>query len=88
MKYTCPCCGYKTLDEEPPGTYAICPVCFWEDDPIQFDDPNYEGGANVLSLKQSQQNFIHFGYSDDRIKEYVRPARPDELKDENWKSAS
>ncbi|MDR2992886.1 MAG: hypothetical protein LBV11_03505, partial [Bacillus cereus] len=24
MKYTCPCCGYRTLEEEPPGTYEIC----------------------------------------------------------------
>ena len=23
VKYTCPCCGYKTLDEEPPGTHEI-----------------------------------------------------------------
>ncbi|WP_322745805.1 CPCC family cysteine-rich protein [Paenibacillus donghaensis] len=23
-KYSCPCCGYKTLDYEPPGTYDIC----------------------------------------------------------------
>jgi rubrerythrin len=28
MKYTCPCCGYKTLDEEPPGTYDICKIVF------------------------------------------------------------
>jgi hypothetical protein len=31
MKYTCPCC-YKTLGEEPPDTYEICEICFWEDD--------------------------------------------------------
>src|SRR5579885_3179586 len=30
VKYSCPCCGYKTLDER--GGYDICPVCFWEDD--------------------------------------------------------
>lgn len=38
MKYTCPCCGYKTLNEEPPNTY--------EDDGVQFKDADYEGGAN------------------------------------------
>ncbi|WP_197035564.1 CPCC family cysteine-rich protein [Paenibacillus sp. UNC451MF] len=26
MKYTCPCCDYKTLDLKPPGTFYICPV--------------------------------------------------------------
>lgn len=43
MKYTCPCCGYKTLDEEPTDTYAICKICFWEDDGVQFRDPDYQG---------------------------------------------
>ena len=42
-KFACPCCGYKTFAEQPNGHYDICEVCFWEDDPIQFDDPNYEG---------------------------------------------
>lgn len=31
----CLSCGYKTLDEEPPGTYDICEICFWEDDGYQ-----------------------------------------------------
>ncbi len=35
-QYTCPCCGYKTLYEEPPGTYEICRMCGWEDDTVQF----------------------------------------------------
>jgi hypothetical protein len=29
-RYTCQCCGYKTLDEI--GGYDICPYCNWEDD--------------------------------------------------------
>ena len=63
-KYTCPCCGYKTLDEEPPGTYDICAICFWEDEPIQFEDPDYEGGANRPSLKTAQKNVQLFGACD------------------------
>jgi hypothetical protein len=47
-KYYCPCCGYKTLSEE--RSWGICEICFWEDDPIQFEDPDYEGDANVQSL--------------------------------------
>lgn len=58
MKYTCPCCGYKTLEEEPPGTFDICSICFWEDDNVQFDDPDYEGGVNEESLKQHQKAFL------------------------------
>lgn len=45
-RFACPCCGYKTFIEEPNGSYDICQVCSWEDDPIQLADPNYEGGAN------------------------------------------
>nr|WP_315363599.1 CPCC family cysteine-rich protein [Cytobacillus firmus] len=58
MKYACPCCGYKTLQQEPPGTYEICEICFWEDDDVQFNDPDYEGGANLESLRQYQKAFI------------------------------
>ena len=57
MKFTCPCCGYKTFDLEPPGTVDICPVCYWQDDLIQYLDPDFEGGANVFSLRQSQEAF-------------------------------
>jgi hypothetical protein len=31
MKYTCPCCGHKTFNE-PPGSFDICPICYWQDD--------------------------------------------------------
>ena len=48
----CPCCGAHTLDEL--GTYEICAVCNWEDDPIQSTDPDYAGGANKESLKAAQ----------------------------------
>ena len=48
--FRCPCCGCLTLDEEPPGTFEICPVCWWEDDNVQFDDPSYRGGANTRQL--------------------------------------
>jgi hypothetical protein len=61
MKYTCPCCGYKSLDLEPPGTFTICEVCDWEDDCVQFNDPDFEGGANIYSLRQSQHKYAN-GY--------------------------
>ena len=73
-KYYCPCCGYDTLKEEPPGTYDICPICFWEDDPIQFNDHDYEGGANQVSLRQAQINFEQFGAcEEDMIKNVFNP---------------
>ncbi len=51
-KYKCPCCGKMTLSEPPPGTYEICSACKWEDDEAQYNNPDYEGGANQLSLNQ------------------------------------
>jgi hypothetical protein len=84
MKYTCPCCGYKTLDEEPPGTYEICTICLWEDDSVQFNDPDYTGGANNVSLKVAQNNYIKFGASEQRFKRNVRVPNIDDEKDPNW----
>ncbi len=86
--YTCPCCGYKTLTEKPPGTYEICPICFWEDDPVQFNDPNYTGGANKVSLKEAQENFQLDGVSELNLAKFVREPRPDDIKDPNWKQIS
>lgn len=84
MKYTCPCCGYKTLDEEPTDTYEICEICFWEDDGVQFRDPDYEGGANEVSLRQAQHNFIKFGACDKGSLKFIRHPNNSDIKDNNW----
>lgn len=85
MKYTCPCCGYKTLDEEPPETYSICSICFWEDDGAQYSDPNYKGGANIPSLRQAQKNYLVFGACEESCKTFVRKPNEEDIKDPNWK---
>jgi hypothetical protein len=85
MKYTCPCCGYKTFDHNPDGSYDICPICFWEDDLIPLTDPNYEYGANGVSLKQAQKNYIKFRACKDDVLQHVRQATKDDVKDTNWK---
>ena len=38
-----------------PGTYEICEICGWEDDPVQLRHPLMGGGANKLSLVLSQE---------------------------------
>ena len=78
-KYRCPCCGFYTLSEQPPGTYAVCPVCFWEDDLVQFHDPTYDGGANPVSLVEARKNFLMFGAIMKEHKEHVRTPREDEI---------
>lgn len=84
-KYACPCCGYKTYSEYPNGTYLICPVCFWEDDPVQLDNPDFAGGANPLSLRESQKNFVSFGACDEGMKPFVRKHSLNEERDNDWK---
>lgn len=46
----CSCCDSFTLSIR--GDYEICDVCGWEDDPVQSDDPTFEGGANRSSLNE------------------------------------
>ncbi|MBV8315055.1 MAG: hypothetical protein JOZ53_08965 [Planctomycetaceae bacterium] len=76
--YACPCCGYLTLGEPPPGTYEICPVCGWQDDPVQFEDPSYTGGANEVSLAEARRNFLGSGAAEPRSAGWVRPPRDEE----------
>jgi hypothetical protein len=56
-EYACPACRFMTLSEAPPGTYEICDICGWEDDPVQFADPDYRGGANQPSLNEWRRTF-------------------------------
>lgn len=71
-RYECPCCRYPTLEERPSGTFAICPVCFWEDDDRQFRDSEYAGGANDISLSEARKNFAAFGAIAERYRSNVR----------------
>lgn len=48
----CPCCGRTSVRE-----YDICAECGWENDPIQFDHPDFSGGANVMSLNQARDAY-------------------------------
>ena len=77
-KYKCPCCGYFTLDAFY-GEYDICPVCFWEEDSLQFKNPIMDGGANQISLIQARINYKSMGVSEERLDEYVRPPLEEEL---------
>ena len=78
-RFPCPCCGYFTLSEEPPGTFCHCEVCWWEDDPVQFADPAYEGGANAPSLLQAQEFYRTIGVSDPHLKGHERSPRANEM---------
>jgi hypothetical protein len=78
LRYACPCCGHLTLPKAPPGTFEICPVCRWEDDNVQFDLPDYGGGANSPSLREAQENFKRFGAVTEAEARSARPATREE----------
>ena len=80
-KYPCPCCGYHTLSEEP-GSYGICPVCYWEDDKFQRENPDYAGGANHISLNEGIANYRKFGACEARFLPLVREPLGEEMSDE------
>lgn len=79
--YTCPCCGYKTLEEE--HEYDICPICYWEDDWFQFKHVD-ETGANNVSLREAQRNYLKFGACEERVLEFVRRPNKYDIKDTEW----
>ncbi len=84
LRYPCPCCGYITFDE-PPGSYDICEVCFWEDDGSQLRWPQNAGGANVPSLIEAQRNFANFGACEQRLIRYVRQPTSSDRRDPGWR---
>ena len=77
--FACPCCGNLTLSEAPPGTFEVCPVCFWEDDDVQFKNQSFAGGANRVSLEQARKNYKEGGASAPEHREHVRGPRLSEI---------
>lgn len=77
-KRPCPCCAYLTLPEEL-DTFLICPICFWEDDGLQSEDPEFEGGANKCNLKTAKKNFKKFGASEERFIKNTRKPKQYEI---------
>ena len=69
MRFTCPCCGYKTLTDN----HLACQVCQWKDDPYQYMDPDYKDGSNALSLREAQHRFME---NHQKVREFE--------KDRNW----
>lgn len=56
MKHNCPICGKHEFSEN--GSFEICPVCGWEDDNLQLKHPDYDGGANDMSLNEYKKNWL------------------------------
>ena len=51
----CPVCGKYYFSEA--GSYEICPVCGWEDDPVQKRFPDFPDGANPGGLNEARRKY-------------------------------
>ena len=48
----CPVCGEYEFEID--NDFDVCEVCGWENDGVQFDDPDYRGGANDENLNEAR----------------------------------
>ncbi len=53
----CPCCGSVEVPKGEAGLYYVCTNCGWENDEIQRDKPDYDGGANRMSLNEAKEAY-------------------------------
>ena len=82
--YPCPCCGYLVFGEAP-GSYDICPICFWEDDVAQLRFPTTAWGPNRVSLIEAQQTFQRVGAAEERNLPHVRSPNASDVLDPEWR---
>lgn len=80
-KFQCPCCGSFELDSD--DEYEVCPVCFWERDRVQENDPGYAGGANKMSLSEARENYVQYGACSEELVPFVRPPFDEEYHGNN-----
>ena len=55
VKLRCPVCNkyyFTSLN-----SYEICPICNWENDLLQNNNPDLSEGANKLNLKQAIEKY-------------------------------
>ena len=70
--YFCPCCGYRTFYESPPGSYLVCPICFWEDT------------GDIWGIRKAQLNFLSYGACEREWLEQVRQPKKQDEKNPHW----
>lgn len=83
-KYTCSCCGYRTLADN--GMGEICQVCYWEEDFVDANISFEYSSANQSTLYEAQKNFNKIGASQRRFINNCRKPFDSESKDPTWLS--
>lgn len=87
LRFPCPSCGHRVF-RETPGSYEICPVCFWEDDESGLRCPDVAvGGPNHVSLVEAQRNYLMYGAIEARWVDHVRPPTEQEPREAAWRPA-
>lgn len=84
IKYTCACCGYKSLTTNEMG--EICCICFWEEGYDLQEDLFYISNTNHMTLYQAQENYKVFGCCNKKMLKHCRRPLSNETKDLNWQS--
>jgi hypothetical protein len=79
----CPCCGYRTLSPGAPGSYEVCPVCYWLDDLFGFHYPGAESDYNHVSLREARENVREHGACRSDVVDRTRDPDGRE-RDPNW----
>jgi len=82
-KFSCPCCGHLTISGPTPGSWEVCPVCFWEDS-IGSEDSWGAGGEDDLML--AQRAYLKMGASHADWLGKVRAPLPEEMRSESWRT--
>lgn len=54
-EHLCPVCGKTTFSVH--NSFEICHVCGWEDDGLQYKNPDLSGGANDDSLNDYRKKW-------------------------------
>lgn len=50
--HKCPVCGKYEFDSD--GSFEICEVCGWQDDPVQMENLDESMCANQMSLNEAK----------------------------------
>lgn len=60
-RIACEVCGYYTLFRNSAEHSEVCPVCYWEDDPLHAKDHRCQGSCNGQTMEEAQTNYSKVG---------------------------